>query len=219
MKISFGNPIPSEVLMVTDREGDIWDAYPSIPGGWQRASGGDSNLMKLPHLWPVEDGRPSPEYVQARRDRVAASVKREFDGPRVSNLLIEEARKRTTFETKDSGERLEYASGMRRDVETGKPRFDLLMPHGVPYDAQMLTRWAALMGRGAEKYGERNWEKAAGQEELARFTSSALRHLQQWAAGETDEDHAAAVMFNLLAAETVTYRLNRRPSIPREMLQ
>lgn len=111
------------------------------------------------------------------------------------------------FETKDSGKRSEYASGMVRDTEEGKARFDLVFPEGVPYAEQMVTRFADLMARGAEKYSERNWEKARGREELARYRSSALRHLIQWMTGETDEDHAAAVMFNILAGETVKYRM------------
>lgn len=113
----------------------------------------------------------------------------------------------TDFTTKDSGERQSYASGMQRDTERGKPRFDLLMPKGVPFEAQMLTRFAALMARGAEKYDARNWEKADSSDELERYHSSAFRHFMQWVAGETDEDHAAAVMFNLLAAETLKYKL------------
>jgi hypothetical protein len=117
-----------------------------------------------------------------------------------------------TYETKDSGSRAEYASGMVRDTEAGKARFDLLFPIGVPYAAQMMTRFADLMARGAEKYEARNWEKAKGKEELDRYRSSALRHLVQWAAGETDEDHAAAVMFNLMAGETVKWKMaNPRP--------
>lgn len=111
-----------------------------------------------------------------------------------------------TFKTKDSGERAEYDSGMVRDTETGKARFDLLLPADVPYAAQMLTRFAELMARGAEKYSARNWELAEGEEELARYKSSAFRHLMQWISGEVDEDHAAAVMFNLMAAETVKYK-------------
>lgn len=109
--------------------------------------------------------------------------------------------------TKDSGEHELYASGMVRDTEEGKARFDLLIPDDVPYAEQMLTRFAELLARGAEKYSARNWELARGEVELARYKSSALRHLMQWVSGETDEDHAAAVMFNLLAAETVKYKM------------
>lgn len=113
------------------------------------------------------------------------------------------------FETKDSGERATFESGMQRDTDTGKARFELLHPLGVPYDAQFLTRVAQLMARGAEKYDERNWEKATGTEELERFKSSALRHLMQWVAGETDEDHASAVVFNLLGYETTKWKMAR----------
>lgn len=111
------------------------------------------------------------------------------------------------FETKDSGARAEYNSGMVRDTEEGKARFDLLVPLGVPYDKQILTRFADLLARGAEKYSARNWEKANSQDELDRYKSSAFRHFMQWITGETDEDHAAAVMFNLMCYETVKDRV------------
>ena len=105
------------------------------------------------------------------------------------------------YETKDSGARQEYASGMRRDLQTGKARYDLI-------PEPMLTRWAELMMRGAEKYGERNWEKAESEEELIRFVASAFRHFVQWWRNDTDEDHASAVMFNISAAEMVKEKLN-----------
>ncbi len=84
------------------------------------------------------------------------------------------------FETKDSGARLEYKSGMVRDTNEGKARFDLIHPRGIPYKDQMITRFADLMQRGSVKYGDRNWEKAIGQLELNRFKESALRHMEQW---------------------------------------
>lgn len=104
------------------------------------------------------------------------------------------------FVTRDSGERKEYASGMRRDIETDKPRYDLI-------PIFFLKRVAELMARGAEKYGARNWELASSEEELARFRASALRHMFQYLSGEVDEDHAAAVVFNLFAAEFVKMKL------------
>lgn len=112
-----------------------------------------------------------------------------------------------TYVTKDSGKRAEYKTGMVRDTTEGKARFDLLLPWGVPYNEQMLTRWAALMARGAVKYEDRNWEKARTDEELRRFMSSAFRHFMQWQAGEDDEDHAAAVLFNIMGAEFVLYHM------------
>ena len=106
------------------------------------------------------------------------------------------------YNTEDSGERHESNSGMVRDTTKGKAKFNLLMPIGVRYEEQMLTRLAELMTRGAEKYGDRNWENADTQD-LDRFKESAFRHFMQWYAEVDDgEDHASAVMFNILAYET-----------------
>ncbi len=113
----------------------------------------------------------------------------------------------SVFVTKDSGERQEYASGMVRDLQDGKPAFHLLMPEGIPYEAQPLTRFAALLERGQAKYGPRNWERAGSQEELERFKASAFRHFMQWFTDEGDEDHMAAVMFNLMAYEATRYKI------------
>lgn len=111
--------------------------------------------------------------------------------------------------TKDSGKRQQFDSGGQRDTQEGKPRFDLLFPKGVPYEDQLITRWAYLMGRGAEKYTERNWELFDGQEELDRAKSSALRHLMQLIHEVDDEeDHAAAVMFNVLVIENIKRKLS-----------
>lgn len=119
----------------------------------------------------------------------------------------------THFETKDSGVRAEYKSGMVRDTQAGKPRFNLMYPLGIPYDEQMLTRLAMLLERGMDKYGWRNWEKADSDEELIRFKESAHRHFIQWLTGETDEDHASAAIFNLIAAEYVKYRMAQKAKV------
>ena len=59
-----------------------------------------------------------------------------------------------TFETKDSGVRSSYDSGMVRDTQEGKPRYDLVVPNAVAGQVHggMLKRWAELMARGADKY-------------------------------------------------------------------
>lgn len=113
----------------------------------------------------------------------------------------------TTYETKDTGAHLEYDSGMRRDSQDGKPRFGLMITRLQPYDEQMVTRYAALLARGAEKYSSRNWEEGCGEEELERAKDSLLRHTMQLIAGERDEDHAAAVWFNTQAVEYFRWRL------------
>jgi hypothetical protein len=106
------------------------------------------------------------------------------------------------FETKDSGKREEFKTGMVRDTQDDKPRYDLI-------DRAFLKRWAELMARGARKYGEENWRKAETVEELARFRASATRHLFQYLEGDRTEDHAAAVAFNLAGAEMVESKLKK----------
>jgi hypothetical protein len=106
-----------------------------------------------------------------------------------------------TYETKDSGERVEFESGFTRDIQKGKPRYDLIPP-------ELLKRLAELYARGSEKYGDNNWRKATTQEEIDRFKASGFRHFMQWQAGEEDEDHAAAVVFNLFGYEWHTKHKN-----------
>ena len=111
------------------------------------------------------------------------------------------------FITKDSGKRIEYKSGMNRDHQDGKPRYDLLIAIG--HKNHMLKRWADLMNRGLVKYGIRNWEIANSQEEIERFKASAFRHFIQWFTEEdTEEDHAAAVFFNINACEFLKEKLD-----------
>lgn len=104
------------------------------------------------------------------------------------------------YETKDSGERVDYPSGMRRDVQTGKPRYDLI-------PLKPLRRLADLYARGAEKYGDENWTLADSNEELQRFKGSALRHMYQWLEGDKSEDHAIATVWNIFAYLTIEDKL------------
>lgn len=109
------------------------------------------------------------------------------------------------FVVKDSGARTEFASGMVRDTTAEKVDFSTVT------NGPMLDRWAAHLTKGAEKYpdvspGVPNWMLAAGDEERVRFRKSAFRHFMQWYRGEVDEDHAAAVFFNINGAEFVMDR-------------
>lgn len=108
----------------------------------------------------------------------------------------------SNFETKDSGKREQYKSGMVRDVSSDKIDYSLI------YDGPMLKRWAELLTRGAIKYNKRNWMLSNGQEELERFRESAARHFTQWMNGETDEDHAGATYFNINCYEYLKEKLN-----------
>jgi hypothetical protein len=113
----------------------------------------------------------------------------------------------TTYVTKDSGVREEFDSGMLRDTDEGKANFHLLLHEGVAYEDQFLTRFAHLLTRGAKKYSKRNFEKGNSRDELERAKESLFRHMIQYLCGETDEDHAMAICFNVLLAELVKTKM------------
>lgn len=116
----------------------------------------------------------------------------------------------TDFETKSSGDRDHFDGGGQRDSDSGKPRFDLLRPLNVPYKDQILTRFAALMARGAEHYSSRNWEQFSSPDALEHAQGSFWRHAEQWSAGETDEDHAASILANVMFVEYIKGVLDGR---------
>ena|SRR3990167_762556 len=89
----------------------------------------------------------------------------------------------------DSGKREEFKSGATREPATGKGRYDLISPEG-------LRRIAIWYEKGSEKYAPRNWEKGLP---WSRCFSSMIRHAFAWMAGQTDEDHLAAVAWNAIA--------------------
>ena len=106
------------------------------------------------------------------------------------------------FVIRDSGERVEFESGMVRDVGVFKARFFRCLA------GPMLRRWAEHLHKGQEKYpdvspGVANWTLAQGEEELQRFKESAFDHMINWLRGKEDEDHGAAVFFNINGAEYV----------------
>lgn len=122
------------------------------------------------------------------------------------------------FQIKDSGARMEFSSGMVRDMTEGKARPDLVR------DGPMLQRWVLHLTKGARKYAAKNWMLAAGKEEYDRFIESADRHFNIWITWELyginiedpdnpsskplAEDHAAAVFFNINGAEYVKEQMS-----------
>jgi hypothetical protein len=93
------------------------------------------------------------------------------------------------FKMADEGKRKTYSTGAIEEVKTGKGKYVLISPY-------MLLRLARIMEKGAIKYADRNWEKGMP---FSRFTDSALRHINQFLMGMTDEDHLGQAIFNLMA--------------------
>lgn len=84
----------------------------------------------------------------------------------------------------------QFDTGAQRDTGEGKLRMSL-----VPQ--QELKRVMKRYLDGAEKYGENNWMKGMP---LSVYYDCAHRHLEAWWRGEDSEDHAAAVVWNMLCA-------------------
>lgn len=81
-----------------------------------------------------------------------------------------------------------FESGAVRDSNEGKSRPDLISPY-------FTERLGFRLAEGAKKYAERNWEKGIPD---AAFLESLERHLVAYKMGKTDEDHAAAIAFNIM---------------------
>lgn len=107
---------------------------------------------------------------------------------------------------KDSGKRQEFVTGSRRDTRDGKGRFDLIPT--IP-----MRRLAKHYENGANKYGDRNWETG---QPLSRYLDSCERHLMAVKEGLEDEDHAAAVAWNIFAF-IHTLDLIRAGVLPKEL--
>lgn len=111
-----------------------------------------------------------------------------------------------TYKLNQSGSKQEFSTGAQRDSAEGKPRLDLISP-------LFLDRLGTLLAKGADHYGERNWEKGMP---LSRLLSSACRHLNQLLDGQEDEDHAIQCAFNLMAYVHTLHRI-RSGSLPAEL--
>ena len=98
----------------------------------------------------------------------------------------------------DSGKRQEFPTGSVRDTREHKGRFDLIAPYA-------LTRLAQHYENGAVKYGDRNWEKG---QNLSRYLDSAMRHLVKYLGGSREEDHLAAVAWNVFSYIETEHRIS-----------
>lgn len=99
-----------------------------------------------------------------------------------------------------------YSTGATRNDATGKGRFDLLPP-----DALRLL--AIHFEHGAKMHAPRNWEMGIP---TSRYVDSALRHLNQWLEGKTDEPHLTAFAWNAICL-LATFDRIKRGTLPKEL--
>lgn len=92
-----------------------------------------------------------------------------------------------SYTIKDSGKREEFSTGAKRDTQDDKPWFHVDSPYAD-------LRGAKWLGQGGRKYGPNNYK--AGMP-MSRYLASLKRHLNAFERGLDDEDHLAAVLFNV----------------------
>ena len=117
------------------------------------------------------------------------------------------------FVVKDSGQRMEFSSGSLRDTAEGKLKWSRIL------FGPMAKRWAWHLTKAEAKYpdprpGIPNFTLIESEEEYHRYRESALRHFMQWWEGDTDEDHAAAVFFNMNGVEMIKEKWDGRDRGP-----
>lgn len=120
---------------------------------------------------------------------------------RLDNLL--DAKR---FEVKGGGDQIVLAGGMVRSSSDTKVDYSLAL------DGVMFERLATHLTKATRppaNYPKRNWLQAghgSPKDKVAtldRYKESFVRHFVQWYRGNQDEDHAAAMMFNLNGYETL----------------
>lgn len=94
-----------------------------------------------------------------------------------------------------------FSTGSTRDSIEGKLRYDLIPPSA-------LERLAAVYTRGAEQYGDRNWEKG---QPISTVYGSLMRHLQNWmqqkSPSKPGDDDIAQVIWNAIALLFIEERI------------
>jgi hypothetical protein len=102
-----------------------------------------------------------------------------------------------SYDLKQSDTKQTFSTGAQRDTQESKSRIDLISP-------VFLERLGMVLTKGAEHYGERNWEKGVP---LSRLLASTARHLNQTIDGLEDEDHPAQAAWNLMAYIHTLHRI------------
>lgn len=191
--------------------GKTWASYSTVEGLYRGTEDDGEVQVTVTHV--VEDLR-SPGYPLQIGDRTLLHPESVEVLSNTAKKLPEEAvtpgevNVKVALDTSEFVEALEKArtafeGGGVRDGAEKVERFELAWTADQPYEDQMLTRYARWMARGADKYADRNWESFASDDALEHAKGSLLRHVFKLLAGQVDEDHAAAVWFNVAAIELI----------------
>lgn len=156
---------------ITDELGDTLRTWRYEP--WEDVNWPDY-FIPAPH--PVE--KCDCDKCKAPDRDFFQSVQEEYNKP--TGCLVKEEDGTITYR--------QFETGAVRDSNEGKSRPDLISPY-------FTERLGFRLAEGAKKYDENNWKKGIPDE---AFLESLERHLVAYKMGKTDEDHAAAIAFNIM---------------------
>lgn len=123
------------------------------------------------------------------------------------------------FVLKHGDEMSHHSDGVVRDTTKGKVKFPLVFPKGVAKKDQLFWRVAMLYTTGGERYGDRNWENSEGEDTLAHHEEALWRHFMSFYFEEdTEEDHAAAIVWNINAVELTRRKIREAAARNKDML-
>lgn len=126
-------------------------------------------------------------------------------------------------------ETMTFESGATREVKDGRGRYDLI-PFEIIEEVReyaeknkvdekkiiqilsiALPKLAKHYENGAKVHGEHNWEKGIT---ISSYISSMWRHLIAYCAGENDEDHLTALIWNAMGASWTQERMPDMVDVP-----
>lgn len=93
-------------------------------------------------------------------------------------------------------------AGLLREDKTQKPDFT--------YIGELYPEFARVMQQlqyGERKYSRLNFLNGGNQDDLLSYKKSASRHINQYFNHQTDEDHCAAAIVNLLICMNIEERI------------
>jgi hypothetical protein len=146
----------------------------------------ETEMTSENNLSKAETSMSTDRLNALKNEEAAIRVRRNLAATKKRNAPQEEPK---AFCVQDSGSRQEFIGGSVRDTQEGKGRYDLISPIA-------LHRLSMVCQQGAQKYGDRNWEKG---QPLSRFMDSAKRHLNDYLLGYRDEDHLSQAVWNIMA--------------------
>lgn len=161
--------------------------------------------IDLPEVCKADAVAVLPDWETSQGARIEVDLARRLCKPVWDARTLVPIPQVNSVETNGSGP--VNGSLVRSESGTVRSSIEGKVDYTLALDGPLFKLWAAHMTAHASEKGRRNWMNASTEEDLERFRQSFLRHAVQFLSGDTEEDHAAAIAFNLNGILYVNERL------------